>query len=68
MEFSFKFDNPAEAMICEYMKTIFDLQGRSANVAVENLVLRQQVDALTKERDALKPKDAPQLDEVKDSA
>ena len=68
MEFSFKFDNQVESMICDYMKTIFELQNRSANSAAENLALRQQIEALTKERDALKPKEPVKLEAVQSEA
>ena len=62
MEFSFKFDNPVESMVCDYMKTIFELQNRSANSAAENLALKQKLEAVTKERDALKPKEPAKIE------
>lgn len=64
MEFSIKTDNPVEAIAAAHMKTIFWLQNENANAATEAVLMRQQIESLTKERDALKPKDAPKLVEV----
>ncbi len=64
MEFTIKTDNAVEAMAADYMKTIFELQGRCVNYAAEASAMRSQIEALAKERDALKPKEAPKLEAV----
>ena len=57
--------NQIEAAVAEYSKTILELQTRLANAAAQICGLMEQIESLTKERDALKPKDAPKLESVK---
>lgn len=60
--------NQIEAAFGESNKTILDLQTRLGNAAAQICGLMEQIESLTKERDALKPKEPAKLESVPNPA
>ena len=60
--------NSLDAAISQYSLTITQLSARLAQAAAELAAALEQVELLTKERDSLKPKEAPKLEAVQSEA
>lgn len=60
--------NAIDVVVAQYEKTILEIQRKLAQAAVELMAAHEKIEEQAKELDALKPKDAPKLEAVKDSA